>query len=93
MDMLQHKKDDHMFISKEEMAALERLKFMYAKKTPGQQQTQHALSAPTDVNQMYWKYHSSFRRPNKAYHVTAQSSVAYLDETEYSDNTCLVLKF
>ena len=54
MDMLQHKKDDHMFISKEEMAALERLKFMYAKKTPGQQQVQHALAAPPDVNQMYW---------------------------------------
>ena len=26
MDMLQHKKDDHMFITKEEVAALERLK-------------------------------------------------------------------
>ena len=59
MDMLQHKKDDHMFISKEEMAALERLKFMYAKKTPAQQQAQHALqAAPADVNQMYWKLFS-----------------------------------
>ena len=26
MDMLQHKKDDHLFITKEEVAALERLK-------------------------------------------------------------------
>ena len=38
MDMLQHKKDDHMYITKEEVAALERLKFLYDKKGNNSQQ-------------------------------------------------------
>ena len=57
MDMLQHKKDDHMFITKEEVAALERLKFLYDKKsTTGTSQATPVVDNSSSINtvSIYW---------------------------------------